>query len=129
MADINNIIDELNNTADSTQEFDPQDIESNKVFAILAYLSWLVLIPLFVAGKSKFARFHCNQGIVLAIAELLIGFILGVLKKLPLIGWIFGIAGSLLGIICLIFALIGILNAASGKAKDLPIVGNIRLIK
>jgi len=39
--------------------------------AILAYLTWLVLIPLFAAKESKFARFHCNQGIVLAVAEII----------------------------------------------------------
>ena len=56
MADINEKLNELNNTADTTNEFDPQDIQNNKAMAILAYLSWLVLIPLFAAKDSKFAR-------------------------------------------------------------------------
>ena len=36
----------LNNTADTTADFDKADIEQNKVMGILAYLSWLVLIPI-----------------------------------------------------------------------------------
>lgn len=119
----------LNNTADTTAEYDAQDIRNNKAMAILAYLSWLVLIPLFAARESKFARFHCNQGVVLAIAEVIAAAVLGILDGLPLIGWIFSIAGSLLGLVCLLFAVLGIINAANGKAKELPIIGKFKILK
>lgn len=52
----------LNNTSDMTSQFDPRDIQNNKVMAILAYFGILVLIPIFAAKESKFARFHANQG-------------------------------------------------------------------
>lgn len=129
MADLEEKFNELNNTADSTAEFDAQDIEQNKVFAIFAYLSWLVLIPLFAAKGSKFARFHANQGLVLAISEIVCWVVLGILKRLPLIGWIFGIVDGLFSLVVLAFVIIGIVNAANGKAKDLPIVGSFRLLK
>ena len=75
MADFNDL-NNLNATPDYTTSFDPADVQSNKVMGVLAYLSWLVLIPLFAARNSPFARFHCNQGIVLALAEVLAGVIL-----------------------------------------------------
>ena len=90
MADLEEKFNELNNTTDITVEFDAQDIEQNKVFAILAYISWLVLVPMFASKESKFAKFHANQGLVLAIAEIICWVVLGILRKLPLIGWIFG---------------------------------------
>ena len=43
----------FNDTKDDTSAFDPADIESNKVMGILSYLSWLVLIPLIAAPKSR----------------------------------------------------------------------------
>ena len=49
MSDLNEKWNELNNTADATAEYDPNDIQQNKVMAIFAYLSWLVLIPIFAA--------------------------------------------------------------------------------
>lgn len=122
-------IEELNNTKDTTGEYDKQDIENNKVMGILAYLSWLVLVPLFGAKESKFARFHVNQGIVLAIAEILAVVVCGILAGIPLIGWIFSIIESLICLICLIFAVIGIVNAANGRAKELPIVGQFKILK
>ena len=48
----------INNTEDTTQEFDPADIQQNKTMAVLAYLGILVLVPLLGAKESKFARFH-----------------------------------------------------------------------
>ena len=128
-ADFSQKIANLNNTADTTSDYDVQDIQNNKVMAILAYLSWLVLIPLFAAKESKFARFHCNQGIVLAVAEIIAVIVLSILDGLPLIGWIFSIAGSLLGLVCLLFAVLGIINAANGKAKELPIIGKFKILK
>ena len=127
--DLSQKIADLNNTADTTAEYDAQDIRNNKAMAILAYLSWLVLIPLFAARESKFARFHCNQGIVLAVAEIIAVIVLSILDGLPLIGWIFSIAGSLLGLVCLLFAVLGIINAANGKAKELPIIGKFKILK
>ena len=67
MADVNETIKNLNNTNDFTEEFEQEDIQNNKTMAILAYIGILVLIPIFAAKESKFARFHANQGLVLLI--------------------------------------------------------------
>ena len=106
---------QLNNTADTTAEFDPQDIADNKLMAILAYVWILFLVPLFAAPQSKFARYHANQGLLLFIVSIICGII-------PILGWLLEIATFILMII-------GILNAANGKAKELPIIGKIRLLK
>lgn len=129
MSDLNEKFDEFNNTNDSTDEFDPADIEQNRIIAVFAYLSWLVLVPIFAAKDSKFARFHANQGLVLAIVEIFCGIVLGFFSNLPLVGWIFSLVGSLFGLVCLVFAVLGIVNAAGGRAKDLPIIGKFRILK
>lgn len=129
MADLNETFNEFNNTEDTTSQFDPNDIQQNKVMAVLAYLSWLVLVPIFGAKNSPFARFHANQGLALAIAEIICWVVLGILVKLPLIGWIFGLVEGIFSLVCLVFAIIGIVNAANGRAKELPIVGKFRVLK
>ena len=58
---------------------DPQDVQANKVMAILAYFGILVLIPLFAAKESPFARFHANQGLILLIAGFVIWLVSTVL--------------------------------------------------
>lgn len=131
VAKAKDIFNNFNNTPDTTSEFDSNDIEENKIMAILAYLSWLVLIPLFVAKKSKFARFHCNQGIVLAIAGLVVSVVhvLVSVLTLGLLEGIFGVVFGIIEVICVILSILGIVNAVMGKAKELPIVGKYRILK
>ncbi|MDO4489184.1 MAG: DUF4870 domain-containing protein [Eubacteriales bacterium] len=129
MADLNEKFNEFSNTKDTTSEFSPQDIQNNKVMAILAYLSWLVLIPLLGAKDSKFARYHCNQGLVLAIAELCAMVICGMLAAVPVIGFIFGIIRLLVSLLCVVLTVMGLINAANGQAKELPIIGSFKLLK
>ena len=129
MADFNEKLNELNNTKDTTSEFDASDIENNKVMGILAYISILVLVPILVAKESKFARFHANQGLVLFIASIVSGIIIGILGMFPFIGWIFRLAGAAIEIITIVLMVIGIVNAANGKAKELPIIGSIKILK
>lgn len=126
MADINETLNNLNDTPDTTGEYDPADIEQNKVFAILAYLSILVLVPILGAKESKFARFHANQGLVLFIAAIAIGIVIGILQLIPVLGII---VGWIISIALLVLCIIGIVNACNGKAKELPLIGGIKILK
>ncbi|MBQ2775183.1 MAG: zinc ribbon domain-containing protein [Clostridia bacterium] len=119
-ADLSAKLNELNNTADTTAEYDAQDIEKNKVMALLAYI--IFLIPLFAAKDSKFARFHTNQGLVLFLA----GIIASVVAVIPVIGWI---VSSIAALAITVLAVIGILNALNGRAKELPVVGKFKILK
>jgi len=100
----------------------------------LAYLSWLVLIPIFAAPKSKFARFHANQGLVLAITEIAWWIVTGVVSTILYnISWTLGsLFGTLLGLVNLVFLVmlvIGIMNAVNGRAKELPVIGKFKILK
>ena len=88
MADFETEVKNLGNTEDYTAQFDPQDIASNKVMGVLAYIGILVLIPIFAAKNSPFARFHANQGLILFIAELCLMVISWLLGGIPILGTI-----------------------------------------
>lgn len=116
-------------------EFDKEDIVKNKGMAVLAYLSWLVLIPFFRVRKtSKFARFHINQGLVLAIAgtvyELLTKVVIEIIMNISVpMGVLVETTLDLCGVVFLILHIMGMINAARGKAKELPTFGKIRILK
>ena len=113
---------ELNNTEDTTALYDPQDIQNNKVMAILAYLGILVLVPLLGAKQSPFARFHTNQGLLLIICEIVLSIAVAILGGIPVIGFLLKLVRGL-GTRALL--IIGIVNAANGRAKELPLIGNL----
>ena len=110
----------LNNTKDTTDQFDKDDIEKNKVMGLLAYI--LFFIPLLAAKDSPFARYHANQGLVLFLAAILSSVIL----IIPILGWIIA---PILSIVITVLAVIGIINALNGKAKELPIIGKFKILK
>lgn len=114
---------------DRTEEFEAEDIQQNKAMNILAYISWLVLIPIFAAKESKSARFNANQGLVLAIGETAIGILSSILAWIPYVGWLFSLILWLANAGFAILAILGIVNSAKGQVKELPIIGKIKILK
>ncbi len=120
---------ELFKIVDRTSEFEEKDAQDNKVMGILAYLFLLVLVPIFAAKESKWARFHANQGLVLAIIEGALYVTMAVLGWIPVLGWIVNIVCWLANIGCVVLAVLGIVAAAKGQAKDLPIISKFKILK
>jgi uncharacterized membrane protein len=96
--------------------FEEHDIQDNKVIAALSYLGLLVLVPLLAKKDSLFCQFHAKQGLVLLIAWVIIGAV----AVIPILGWIIGIVGSIFLFVCFIM---GLVNALSGQAGELPLIG------
>ncbi len=126
-------IADLNNTADTTAEYDPKDIEDNKILALFSYLSLLVLIPILAAPNSRYARFHANQGLVLLIIEVAWAIIQTIITTILFsISWHLAFIASILSIVYVLFVILiilGIINAVTGKAKELPVIGKFRILK
>ncbi len=115
------VVDAFTNTVDRTAEYSPEDVNTNRIFAVLSYLGFLFIIPLIAVPDSKFARFHANQGLVIFIAEL----ISSLLYLIPFIGWI---AGAAAGILLTVLSVMGIVNSIQGKAGELPVIGKYKIL-
>ncbi len=126
-------VQNLNNTSDMTGEFSNQDIQQNKVLAVFSYLALLVLIPIFAAKDSKFARFHANQGLVLLIVEIALSVVMQILTWIILaISWRLYFIISILWLLWIplwILSILGIVNVLNGRAKQLPVIGHFRILK
>jgi len=113
---------------------DPKDAQDNKVMAILAYLGFLVLVPILAAKESRFARFHANQGLVLFIATIAVYIVIAILAAiLMVISWklasLVTILNAVVWIGVLVLVVLGIINAAKGEMKELPLIGSIKILK
>jgi uncharacterized membrane protein len=111
---------------------DAQDVANNKIFAILAYFGILFLVPLFAAKESPFARFHANQGLLLFIVEIalwIVLFVLNIILYVIHLSFLGLIISSLVYLGILALAILGIIGAAKGELKELPVIGKFRLIK
>ena len=119
--------------------FDATDVQQNRVMGILSYIGILVLIPYFAAKKSAYARYHTQQGITVVAGEVAYSIVYFLLRLLvnaifpptnmfwytmpnpvaTLISFIL----SLFYIFFTVLAICGIVNAAKGLKKPVPILG------
>ena len=93
---------------------------------ILAYLGILALVPYLVKDQSSFVRAHALRGINLLILEVIAWVAVGVFSWIP---WFNSILSAVVGLASFVLSLIGIINVANKEDKDLPFIGEIRLIK
>lgn len=146
-----NFFKDILNTPDYTAQYDPADIANSKGITIACYFWILFWLPLAVNSNSRYGRFHANQALLMLIASAACGIVSGILQAI--INAIFrteityfgigtgvyatngfglflsGLFGFILAIPSLAFLILGIINAANGKAKELPIIGKFRIIK
>ena len=115
------------NTRPAVASITEADIQAGKTMAILAYI--IFLIPLLAARDNKFAMYHTEQALINVIicwGAYIVLTILGIILSniAGFIGCGIQIIGWLLWIAYLVFLIMGILNSAGGKVKELPIIGS-----
>ena len=97
---------------------------SDKLWAVLSYFSILLwCISYLVTGsrgyRSNFLKFHLNQALVLAVAEIIAGVIENFFDGI----------GGFLGLAIFVYLVFGIVTAVQGRIKELPPMDRFRLIK
>ncbi|MGI6192163.1 MAG: hypothetical protein ACOYI3_01180 [Christensenellales bacterium] len=116
-----------------------RDAQENKTMAILAYI--LFFIPLLTGAHntSPFVKYHTNQGTLLFLASLAFGVVywilVSILTSILLSTGAWGVWSvlstilSLSWLLILALCIIGIINAASGQMKPLPVIGRFTIIR
>ena len=94
---------------------DTAQVLEGKVFAILAYLPFLCIIPLLLRKDNDFVLAHGKQGLVIFVAEI------GVFVLSIVFAWIFRIGMFLL----LTLSFIGIIAVLKGRNIDLPVISKV----
>ena len=129
------------NTTDETSMQDASDVQENKFLALVSYLGYFFFIPMIVKPYSRYLRFHGNQGLTLCLYLFAVSIVNTVITSIIGIAGYSGM-GALIAvtiinsIISFIFygsfallAGIGIYNAVKGRARELPVIGRIRILR
>jgi uncharacterized membrane protein len=92
----------------------------------LVIVGYVLPILFFInLNKSSDEKFHANQQLVLLLAGIASTVVDTVLSGIPLIGWLVGLA---LSILLLVLWVIGIVHGVKNETKPLPMIGGISLI-
>lgn len=93
-----------------------KDVTEGKIFAVLAYLSILCIIPLLFKKDNTFVLKHGKQGLILFVGEVAV-FILHILLG----QWILKLGFFVLGVM----SFIGIIASLRGRYIELPFVSGL----
>ena len=118
-----------------------QDVQSSRGIAWLSYMGLLFLIPMFVKKESPYCQFHVKQGATLFAVEfayivtksIFLAIINAIFPGYSIYGYtvhstvynIFSVLLNLAYIFLTVLAIIGIVNAAKGQKKELPLISKI----
>ena len=86
------------------------------IVSYLTFIGWIIAFVLYQNNKSELAIFHIRQ----TLGIYLMGIVGMLFLWIPLIGWILSI---LLPIFIFVLWIIGLINAAQGETKPVPLVG------
>ena len=95
---------------------------SAKSTGIVAYIGWIGLIIALLLGDKNGAKFHLNQALVIYLTSIVCS-IAGSL--LPILGGLVVFAGSIFTLVC--WGL-GLYYACTGQEKEVPLIGQIKLL-
>lgn len=101
---------------------------NKKATDIVAYITIVGWLVAYFAGTHEQSEFHLNQGLILGLIEVVITVAAKLLSIVPIVGFFVNILMYLIDLVLLAFIIIGIVNAANGEEKPLPIIGWIRIL-
>jgi len=89
------------------------DTQLIAIISYLTFIGWIIAFILYQNNKSELAIFHIRQSLGLHI----IGLIGAIVFWIPVIGWA-------MGILLLVLWIMGLIYAAQGEAKAVPLIGD-----
>jgi len=127
------------NTQDHKFEFSKEEVSLYKKNALLCYVPFIVFYYIIVGKykKSNYLLFHSNQGLIVTLIWT-ISILLNVLSNAIFEGkdYVRNTTPTVVSIILftcfsisLILSLFGMIHTANDKSKELPLLGNIKLLK
>ncbi len=99
--------------------------DNQALWCVLSYLSILSLIPLLTQKENKFIQFHARQGFALFLLAVGIFVAMIILGFIPFIGWIIGLASTLVNVGILVLSIVGIVKALQGEEWRIPVVADL----
>jgi len=97
-----------------------------KTTSWVAYVTFIGWIVAYCAGDKEGAKFHLNQALVIWLGFLCVSVAGVILAFIPILGWMVTYAAEIFLIVMFILGLIAAINQ---EEKELPLIGQIKILK
>lgn len=98
------------------------DKKATGIVSYITIIGWLVA---YFAGDKEGAKFHLNQSLVLAIAEIIVSVASSLLAGVKVVS----ILLSLVSLVLFVFWIMGLVAAIKEEEKEIPVIGGIKILK
>ena len=99
------------------------DTKTTSWVSYITFIGWIVA---YLAGDKEGAKFHLNQSLVIWLGYIIVAVASVVLAFIPVIGWLASWAAY---IYLLVMWIMGLIAAINQEEKELPLIGQIKLLK
>ena len=99
------------------------DTKTTSWVSYVTFIGWIIA---YVAGDKEGAKFHLNQSLVIWIAYLIISVGGAILALIPILGWLVLAAAH---VFLFVMWIMGLLAAINQEERELPLIGQIRLLQ
>lgn len=97
-----------------------------KTTSWVAYVTFIGWIVAYCAGDKEGAKFHLNQALVIWLGFLCTSVASVILAFIPVLGWMITYAAD---IFLLVMFILGLISAINQEEKELPLIGQIKILK
>lgn len=104
-------------------QFNEAPQNEDKTVAILSYITligWIIALVMHNGNKTKLGAYHLRQTLGIFVIGICFMVVNMVLAFIPVIGWLLSMG---IGVTILVFWILGLVAAANGEMKPIPIVG------
>lgn len=128
------------NLQDDTSQFSSEEVEDGKVMGVISYL--IPFIPYFIEKNNKFVKYHAKQGMNLMMVYIMYIFLqiatsfIRVRRTIYygrveywITPWWVSVPLKIILICILALAVWGIVDVCNGRARKLPVLEKINIIK
>jgi len=98
--------------------------DNGKTVAIISYITligWIVALVMHGNNKTSLGAFHLRQSLGIMLAGIAVTLVRVVFMFIPFIG---GIIGTILSLTILVMWILGLVAAAQGEQKPIPVIGD-----
>lgn len=109
-------------------ETNTSNSSEDKAVAILSYITligFIIAIVLHGNNKTRLGSFHLKQALGLMLFSIGVWFAFIIIAFIPLINMLLFLIAPLTWLGILVLIIMGIINAANGEMKPLPLVGTL----
>ena len=98
-----------------------------RLAGLLSYLLGFLSGIIFLVNerKNSFVRFHAMQSTVTFIALWAASMAFWLAESIPLLGWLAGLLGGVVGLVSLVLWILLMVKAFQGETYKLPVIGDM----